>query len=114
MSSTRRALMQLDVEAYRGARRASRLTTATTGTSVPIVSSTSTSSEISERKRPASDQKLDVSSEKGRPLPTEGEKESSKAPVTVPVEVLDTVLEVRCRPFFGSDYYYASIIIGEE
>lgn len=105
MSSTRRALMQSDVEAHRGARRASRSTTAAAiGTSVPIISSNITSSVISERKRPASDQKLDVSSEKGRALPIEGEKDSSKAPVTVPVEVLDTMLQVKCRPFLGSDY----------
>ena len=104
MSSTRRALMQSDVEAHRGARRASRSTAAAIGTSIPIISSNITSSIISERKRPASDQKLGVSSEKGRPLPTEGEKDSSIAPVTVPVELLDTMLEVRCRPFLGSDY----------
>ena len=70
MSSTRRVLMQSDMEAHRGARRASRSTSAAIGTSVPIISSNITSSIISERKRPASDQKLDVSSEKGRPLPT--------------------------------------------
>lgn len=102
MSSTRRALMQSDVESHRGARRASRSTTAAIGTSETIISSNITSSVISERKRPASDQKLDVSSEKGRALPTEGEKDSSKAPVTVPVEVLDTMLQVRCRPFWGT------------
>eukprot|EP00904_Undaria_pinnatifida_P004673 jgi/Undpi1/14206/HiC_scaffold_9.g03855.m1 len=94
ISSTRRSLMQTDVEAHRGARRASRPTAAIIEHVLELNNISASSISISERKRPASDQKLDITAEKGRPqLPIEGEKDSSKAPVTVPVEVLDTVLE---------------------
>lgn len=96
--------MQTDVEAHRGARRASRPTAAIIEHVLELNNISASSISISERKRPASDQKLDITAEKGRPqLPIEGEKDSSKAPVTVPVEVLDTVLEVRYQLSWGSD-----------